>query len=167
MTTVSGFANCGKFGVIHPAESKLVKIPNVMHYMRPSVVPKGLMPDSVKYSRRCPAELWGMLGNQLWGNCVEVTIANDLNVKRVNSDIPAVPYAEDEVVSWYEEITDFDRHRPETDRGTDPVDALIWAQLTLLIRAWGQIDLTNDAQVAGAIAAFGGQLGRGRRVDLE
>jgi hypothetical protein len=153
-TMMPGF-ECGRFGVVHTPKHVLAKVPHLMNYLDCASISM-LVPDAARYSLLCPDELWGLLGNDRWGNCVEVAIANDLNAKRVNSEQLALNYTENDVVGWYESITGFDPRNPATDRGTDPVDALIWASNQGLIDAWGQIDLTNDADIAMAIAAFGG-----------
>jgi hypothetical protein len=144
-----------KLGVKRTPAHVLAKVPHVLDYVDlAATLP--LVADTCSYTKRLPSGLWGMLGNDQYGDCVLVAIANGKNTQAANAGKPTTSYTTDQVLGWYSAVTGFKKSDPSTDNGTDPVEALDWAVKQGLVAAHGQVNLQDDSHVAAALYLFGG-----------
>lgn len=152
-----------RFGCIHTPPERLVKVPFALDFL--DEVSAGKIPnlsDTLNYSARWRTQMVknGFLGNNKWGNCVEVAVfANCPGTQAVNATGALLTFTEQEMLDYYKTIVPgFDPNDPNTDTGTDPVDALIYAKKQGLILAYGQVNLQDPVHMSLAAEYFGGVL---------
>jgi len=144
----------GKFGLIHTPPERLKLVPHLLDYL-PTAPALPVIADSTDYSLPLPNGLWGMLGNDQYGDCVEVALVNAICTQAQNAKVQVPQYTTDQVLAMYSAITGFKKSDPSTDNGTDPVDMLNWAQAQGLIVGWGQVPINDLGRLATAINLFG------------
>ncbi len=61
---------------------------------------------------------WGVLGNDLYGCCVEADTGHDLLFRTTIAGAPIIPTTQ-QILALYSALTGFDPTKPDTDQGTD------------------------------------------------
>ncbi len=152
-----------RFGCNHTPEERLMKVPFALDFV--DGVSAGMIPDisdTLNYSARWRTQMVknGYLGNNRYGDCVEVAVfANMPGTQAVNATGTSLAFTEQQILDYYKAIVPgFDQNDPNTDTGTDPVDALNYAKKQGLILAYGQVNLQNPVHMALAAEYFGGVL---------
>jgi len=109
-----------------------------------------------------PANEWGMLGNNIVGNCVicaiwhMIILWNKAAGKTINVSAQTA-------INTYSAITGYDPNNPDSDQGTDERSALLYALNTGFtdddgnihkIGAFANIDITNQSYLDAAAYIF-------------
>jgi len=101
---------------------------------------------------------WGMLGNDLYGCCVEADAGHQLMLRTANTGGMGLPTTDD-VLALYTELTGFDKDNPATDLGTSESDACEYLTKTgfLNFKSAGtaRIDDRNLDHIRWATQIFG------------
>lgn len=80
---------------------------------------------------------WGVLANDVFGDCVWAGAAHETMLLRADAGYPAPPFMNSNVLADYSAVTGFDKSKPETDQGTDLQVAAAYRQKTGIMDAAG------------------------------
>jgi hypothetical protein len=121
-------------------------------------------PDASDWISTVPADLWGMLGNDEWGDCAWAGLAHDRIGDVWANQSRRLDVRVDDVLAAYSAVTGFDPDAGApganpTDRGTVLQDALKWWQRTgflgVKIAVYAKLDVSDLDEVKSAIDTFG------------
>jgi hypothetical protein len=101
---------------------------------------------------------WQMLGNDVYGDCVEAAAGHCEMQWTAYSGIPFTPTTQ-HILDDYSAITGFNQNDPSTDNGTVPLDMLKYWRNTGIasrkIASFMAVDWKNHSEVKQAIELFG------------
>lgn len=92
-------------------------------------------------------EQWGTLGNDQYGDCVWAGAAHETMLWNAIRGV-SVAFSDQSVLSDYSAVTGFNPNDPNSDRGTDPRQALLYRQKT------GVLDANGNRHQIGAFVAL-------------
>ena len=95
----------------HRADSRIPHMTDATQGQLPSP------PKTVNWYADSPADGWGILGNDAWGDCVEAAAFHCIEQLSNYAGSPVVG-TEQETLALYSAITGFDPNDPNTDQGT-------------------------------------------------
>ncbi len=100
------------------------------------------LPELPKHPRQFGHEKigmpWGMLGNDIAGDCVFASAAHQTMLWcALPGGATATDFTEDGVLSDYSAVTGYNRNNPDSDQGTNVRDALYYRQRTGVVDAKG------------------------------
>lgn len=115
-----------------------------------------------------PADSWGLLGNDNWGDCAEAGILHLIQAQSANTGNP-LSATTDQASALYTAVTGFDPNDPSTDQGTVLTDLLTHIQangvemtdatgktVTVEVVGSASLDISSFAQLRYAAYTFGG-----------
>jgi hypothetical protein len=114
------------------------------------------------YGHQNLVNLWGMLGNDKYGDCVLAGAAHETMLWNAEA-MKAVTFSDNNVLSDYSAITGFDPNNPNTDNGTDMQTAASYRRKTGIVSrdntrhkidAYLSIDIGNTKQLQTALYLF-------------
>jgi len=148
-----------KYGCNHTPKETLAKVPFALSFLSASAAaPLPLIASTTDYYSRWRKQFvkLGLLGNDVWGDCVIVALKSNLpGTQAANSTGIMLSCTKAQALADYAALTGFD-YTEATDNGTDPLVALKWYQQQGTILAFGQVDVTDPIHMACAIEYFGG-----------
>lgn len=106
---------------------------------------------------------WGMLGNDVVGDCEIAMLLHDINAYRLSAGLAPFPFTTEAAIALYSAIAGYNPADPSTDQGTDPGQAhTYWQTIGIPLPGGGvdkiaatvAIDPADDLHVAVGVYEF-------------
>lgn len=107
-----------------------------------------LPPPPVKFGKPGLIHTWGMLANDRYGDCVWAGAAHETMLLEASAGAMVATFTASNVLSDYSAVTGFSSKDPNTDQGTDMIDAAKYRQKT------GIVDLAGHRHTIDVYAAL-------------